>query len=300
MDCRPHSVAFRKVLLLLCALLATWVTPSRGTTTKYPQALELCHSRSTSWVLCPIGPTMRVVTQSSEIAGFVQATRQLLLQRRTQDRLQVSGRGHPQARLKVRIHRCPQARFQVHRYSQAKLTVRTHRCPRLKAYKCLRLQALTHRCTQTGIQLHRCPQAWLKAYRCPQTRLQLRTHRCTQTRLQLHRYLQVPASSAPDARVPAGYLHTASQLQGRPGPKSGVSSRPKNLPYCSHACLDSWCEDSSSVRWSWVKQHACSHCFTASAEAKRRSGYLSGSRVLFTLCVHCQKIDACVPQVAVV
>ena len=178
--------------------------------------------------------------------------------------------------------------------------VRTHRCPRLKAYKCLRLQALTHRCTQTGIQLHRCPQAWLKAYRCPQTRLQLRTHRCTQTRLQLHRYLQVPASSAPDARVPAGYLHTASQLQGRPGPKSGVSSRPKNLPYCSHACLDSWCEGSSSVRWSWVKQHACSHCFTASAEAKRRSGYLSGSGVLFTLCVHCQKIVACVPQVAVV
>ena len=108
MDCRPHSVAFRKVLLLLCALLATWVTPSRGTTTKYPQALELCHSRSTSWVLCPIGPTMRVVTQSSEIAGFVQATRQLLLQRRTQDRLQVFGRGHPQARLKVQIHRCPQ------------------------------------------------------------------------------------------------------------------------------------------------------------------------------------------------
>ena len=151
--------------------------------------------------------------------------------------------------------------------------------------------------SQVHIQLHRCPQACLKAYRCPQTRLQLR---CTQTRLQLHRYLQVPASSAPDARVPAGYLHTASQLQGRPGPKSGVSSRPKNLPYCSHACLDSWCEGSSSVRWSWVKQHACSHCFTASAEGKRRSGYLSGSRVLFTLCVHCQKIDACVPQVAVV
>ena len=69
MDCRPHSVAFRKVLLLLCALLATWVTPSCGTTTKYPKALELCHSRSTSWVLCPIGPTMRVVTQSSEIAA---------------------------------------------------------------------------------------------------------------------------------------------------------------------------------------------------------------------------------------
>ena len=135
MDCRPHSVAFRKVLPLLCALLATWVTPSRGTTTKYPQALELCHSRSTSWVLCPIGPTMRVVTQSSEIAGFVQATRQLLLQRCTQDRLQVSRRGHPQARLKVQIHRCPQARFLVHRYSQAKFTVRTHRCPRLKAYK---------------------------------------------------------------------------------------------------------------------------------------------------------------------
>ena len=173
-------------------------------------------------------------------------------------------------------------------------------CPRLKAYKCLRFQALTHRCTQTGIQLHRCPQAWLKAYRCLQTRLQLRTHRCTQTRLQLHRYLQVPASSAPDAQVPAGYLHTASQLQSRPGPKSRVSSRPKNLPYCSHACLDSWCEGSSSVRWSWVKQHACSHCFTASAEAKRRSGYLSGSGVLFTLCVHCQKIVACVPQVAVV
>ena len=155
MDCRPHSVAFRKVLLLLCALLATWVTPSRGTTRKYPQALELCHSRSTSWVLCPIGPTMRVVTQSSEIAGFVQATRQLLLQRCTQDRLQVSRRGHPQARLKVQIHRCPQARFLVHRYSQAKFTVRTHRCPRLKAYKCLRLQALTHRCTSSYTGAHR-------------------------------------------------------------------------------------------------------------------------------------------------
>ena len=105
------------------------------------------------------------------------------------------------------------------------------------------------------------------------------TCRCLQAQLQMH-----------------GCQQAASQLQGRPGPKSGVSSRPKNLPYCSHACLDS----TSSVRWSWVKQHACSHCFTASAEAKRRSGYLSGSRVLFTLCVHCQKIDACVPQVAVV
>ena len=218
---------------------------------------------------------------------------------RTGSRCPVEGTHRPGSRCRYTGAHKP-GWFQVHRYSQAKLTVRTHRCPRLKAYKCLRLQALTHRCTQTGIQLHRCPQAWLKAYRCPQTRLQLRTHRCTQTRLQLHRYLQVPASSAPDARVPAGYLHTASQLQGRPGPKSGVSSRPKNLPYCSHACLDSWCEGSSSVRWSWVKQHACSHCFTASAEAKRRSGYLSGSRVLFTLCVHCQKIDACVPQVAVV
>lgn len=145
------------------------------------------------------------------------------------------GRGHPQARLKVQIHRCPQARFQVHRYSQAKLTVRTHRCPRLKAYKCLRLQALTHRCTQTGIQLHRCPQAWLKAYRCPQTRLQLRTHRCTQTRLQLHRYLQVPASSAPDARVPAGYLHTASQLQGRPSQVRGEFQTEK--PSLLFTCL---------------------------------------------------------------
>ena len=196
MDCRPHSVAFRKVLLLLCALLATWVTSSRGTTTKYPQALELCHSRSTSWVLCPIGPTMRVVTQSSEIAGFVQAIRQSLLQRRTQDRLQVSGRGHPQARLKVQIHRCPQARFQVHRYSQAKLTVRTHICPRLKAYKCLRLQPLTHRCTQTGIQLHGCPQAWLKAYRCPQTRLQRNT------------------DQAPAAQVPAGACKLSSRCTG--------------------------------------------------------------------------------------
>ena len=182
MDCRPHSVAFRKVLLLLCALLATWVTPSRGTTTKYPQALELCHSRSTSWVLCPIGPTMRVVTQSSEIAGFVQATRQLLLQRRTQDRLQVFGRGHPQARLKVQIHRCTQARFQVHRYSQAIIGARGRR-----------LLTGAHRPDQQ----HRCPQAWLvPADQAPAA------------------YSPVHTDQAPAAQVPAGACKLSSRCTG--------------------------------------------------------------------------------------
>ena len=42
MECRPCHPAFRGILLLhLCALLATWVKPSRGISARNPQALDL-------------------------------------------------------------------------------------------------------------------------------------------------------------------------------------------------------------------------------------------------------------------
>ena len=42
MECRPFHSAFRGILLLLlCALLATWVKPSRGISARNPQALDL-------------------------------------------------------------------------------------------------------------------------------------------------------------------------------------------------------------------------------------------------------------------
>ena len=188
MECRPRHSAFSGILLLLlCALLATWVKPSRGISARNPQALDLRPA-----------PCMRPGCRQAANWKRARHSRRATKTCRNEDKQRQADTIGSRARcvpphgccvlsaprLQVHSHRCPLAGrkmpthwLQVYRCSQT----------RLKAYRCppARLQVQTCRCPQARVQVNRCPQIWLRACRCLQARLQVQPCRYPQAILQV-------------------------------------------------------------------------------------------------------------------
>ena len=170
MECRPSHSAFRGILLLLlCALLATWVKPSRVISARNPQAIDLRPA-----------PCMRQGCRQAANWKRARHSRRATKTCRNEDKqrqantigsraLCVPPRGCcvlSAPRLQVHSHRCPMHTHWLHVY----------RCSqtRLKAYGCppARLQVRTCGCPQARLQVHRCQQTWLRACRWSQGRVQ--------------------------------------------------------------------------------------------------------------------------------
>ena len=164
------------LLLLLCALLATWVKPSRGISARNPQAPDLRPA-----------PCMRQGCRQAANWKRARRSRRATKTCRNEDKQRQADTIGSRARcvppheccvlsapgLQVRSHRCPHAGRKMHTH-----WLHVYRCSqtRLKAYRCplARLQMQTCRCPQARLQVHRCPQTWLRACRCPQARLRTR------------------------------------------------------------------------------------------------------------------------------
>ena len=188
MECRPRHSAFSSILLLLlCALLATWVKPSRGISARNPQALDLRPA-----------PCMRQGCRQAANWKRARHSRRATKTCRNEDKQRQADTIGSRARcvpphgccvlsaprLQVHSHRCPLAGRKNHTHR-----LHVYRCSqtRLKAYRCppARLQVQTCRCPQARLQVHRCPQTWLRACRCPQARLQVQPCRYPQASLQV-------------------------------------------------------------------------------------------------------------------
>ena len=154
MECRPRHSAFRgTLLLLLCALLATWVKPSRGISERNPRAL----------VLRP-APCMRQACRQAANWKRARRSRRAIKTCRNEDKQRQADTIGSRA-LCVPPHVLSAPRLQVH----------SHRCP------LARRKMNTHR-----LHFYRCSQTRLKAKRCPPARLQVQTCKCPQARLQVH------------------------------------------------------------------------------------------------------------------
>ena len=135
MECRPRHSAFRGILLLLlCALLATWVKPSRGISARNPQALDLRPA-----------PCMRQGCRQA--ANWKRARR--------------SGRA-------TKTCANEDKQRQADTIGSRALCVPSRGCCVLSAP---RLQVHSHRCQLAGRKMHT---HWLHVYRCSRTRLKAR------------------------------------------------------------------------------------------------------------------------------
>ena len=138
MECRPRHSAFRGILLLLlCALLATWVKTSRGISARNPQALDL-----------RAAPCMRQGCRQA--ANWKRARR---------------------SRRATKTCRNEDKQRQADTIGSRALCVPPHECCVLSAP---RLQVHSHRCPLAGRKMHT---HWLHVYRCSQTGLKAFIHR---------------------------------------------------------------------------------------------------------------------------
>ena len=165
MECRPRHSAFRGILLLLlCALLATWVKPSRGISARNPQALDLrpapcmrqgCR-QAANW------KRARRSGRATKTCGNEDKQRQAdtigsralqVATCRAQDAYALAPRLPvlaDQAEGPQTLCRCPQARLQVQpcKYPQARLQAQTCRClPQARLLVCRCQQARLQMCT---------------------------------------------------------------------------------------------------------------------------------------------------------
>ena len=79
----------------------------------------------------------------------------------------------------------------------------------------------------------------------------------------------------------SGHLSKDSQLQCRPGPKSGVSSWLRTFLTANLVYQDSWCEGASSFRRGWGK-HTFIHAVPQQVLKQAESQLFLGNQVLFT------------------
>ena len=127
MECRPRHSAFRGILLLLlCALLATWVKTSRGISARNPQALDL-------------RPASCMRQGCRQAANWKRARR---------------------SRRATKICRNEDKQRQADTIGSRALCVPPHGCCVLSAP---RLQVHSHRCPLAGRKMHT---HWLHVYRC--------------------------------------------------------------------------------------------------------------------------------------
>ena len=210
MECRPRHSAFRGILLLLlCALLATWVKLDRGISARNPHAIDLRPA-----------PCMRQGCRQDANWKRARHSRRATKTCRNEDKQRQADTIGSRApcvpphgccvlsapRLQVHSHRCPLAGRKMHTH-----WLHVYRCSvtRLKAYRCPPARL------QVQLQVHRCPQTWLRACRRPQARLRVRP-----CRYPPGANLQVPTTSqAPGVQVPAGSAPDISVLSvWAPGP----------------------------------------------------------------------------------
>ena len=149
MECRP-----RILLLLLCALLAAEVKPSRGISARNPQALDLRPA-----------PCMRQGCRQATNWKRAWHSRRATTTCRNEDKQRQADTTGSRA-VCVPPHGCCVL-------SAPRLQVQSPRCPLAGCKK------HTH-----WLHVYRCSQSRLKAYRCPPARLQVQTCRCPRARLQ--------------------------------------------------------------------------------------------------------------------
>ena len=184
MECRPRHSAFRGILLLLlCALLATWVKPSRGISARNPQALDLRPA-----------PCMRQGCRQAANWKRARHSRRATETSRNEDKQRQADTIIGSRALCVPPHGCcvlsaPRLQVHSHRCSLAGRRMHTHlhqpgfRCKHAGAHRpgsrCTgsrrpgsgglqaRIQLQTCRCLpQTRLQVCRCQQARLQIYTC--------------------------------------------------------------------------------------------------------------------------------------